>query len=324
MLQKRVKDIMKLNDIGERNAIRRISELATGHPGILVGIGDDAAIVDGGENDWVLTSDPVIERVHFLPTTPAEDVGTKAVSRALSDLAAMGARALWLLINIVAPGDSDVARLESIFAAAEKRANEFGATIIGGDLAEGMVWEIHVFAVGQVPKGKALLRSGAKLGDQLYVTGALGGSSDGRHLKFRPRMDEGSWLLSSGWATAATDISDGLLNDLANIVDSSQVGAELELARIPVSEDIRGNDKFGSALDRALYEGEDYELLFTVSPGAIDEFERAWNAHWDLPCTRIGCMTKQTGGITGIDTDGAMMDLRRKGYEHFSREKKES
>jgi len=305
----------RLKDIGERETIRRLAALLPGQDTVPVGIGDDTAVVSAGDGpfDWLLTTDPVIEGVHFLPETAASLVGAKAVNRVFSDIAAMGGSPLWLLIDLVAPPDVAVERLENLYRGAQRAAANAGTVIIGGDLARGPVLELHIFGVGRVAKGRALLRSGAQPGEAIYVTGHLGGSALGRHLAFTPRLSEGAWLRDGGWATALCDVSDGLIADLEQILEASDVGARLSSACIPVAEAASRMPDDQPALAHALADGEDFELLFTVPAPRCTAFEQAWKAAFPLACTRIGT----TCPGHGISWDGPPPPLPSSGYEHF-------
>ncbi len=293
-----------IGELGELAVIARIARAVGRGRNVARGIGDDCAIVRaaGARHDWALTTDAVIEGVHFLPSARPRAVGHKAAGRVLSDLAATGAEPLYLLTNLVAPPETPLARIEGLYRGAAKLCGKFGAAIIGGDTAKGKTLELHVFGVGRVPRGRALLRSGARPGDAIYVTGELGGSLRGRHLSFEPRVREGQFLLR--WASAMLDVSDGLATDLAHLCDESRVGARLASAAIPLSRHARG-------VGSALRDGEDFELLFTVPARRAAAFERAWRRAFSLRCSRIGEVTKPRG----MWLDGR--PLARSGFEHF-------
>jgi thiamine-monophosphate kinase len=267
-------------------------------------VGDDCAVLPLDMHyDLVLTTDPLIEGVHFTPGTAPEQVGWKAAARVLSDFAAMGADPYYLLINLVAPPEQDVQILEKIYDGVSKVRKLFDVDLVGGDLAQGPTLELHVFGVGRVPKGKALLRSGAHSGDVIYVTGPLGGSQEsGKHLTFVPRIKEAKWLRQSGVVRAMMDISDGLATDLRHILKASKVGAALESAAIP---------KTGT-LEQALFDGEDFELLFTVHADDADKFDFQCLEDLDQQFPRIGKITEQPEILT---LDGEI--LERKAFEHF-------
>lgn len=267
-------------------------------------VGDDCAVLPMTEtHDMVLTSDPLIQDVHFTAEATPEQIGHKAVCRVLSDFAAMGAEPQYLLVNVVAPPEQKFQTLEKIYAEFSSLWKTYGAEVVGGDLAQGPVLELHVFGVGRVPKGSALLRSGATPGDGIYVTGPLGGAqATGKQFTFEPRIEWGNALRESGVVTSMMDISDGLATDLRHILKSSNVGAELFSEKIPTS----------GKIENALYDGEDFELLFTA-PADFDfqglELSVRPNA---LGFPMIGKVTDQAEELL---LDGA--PLARKAFEHF-------
>jgi thiamine-monophosphate kinase len=159
-----------------------------------------------------------------------------------------------------------------------------------------------------------VLRSGARPGDALFVTGALGGSLSGKHLSFEPRMREGAWL--AGRATAMIDVSDGLASDLRHLAEASGAGCELETDRIPLSDAARGAGS-EAALDRALHDGEDFELLFTAPAAEAARLLADWRAAFPLACSRIGTMTAHAGRIMCRGGDAGPVPLRATAYEHF-------
>jgi thiamine-monophosphate kinase len=283
-----------LEQMGEHAAIAALTAN-------LKAVGDDCAVLPMNEtHDMVLTSDPLIQGVHFTDAATPEEIGHKAVCRVLSDFAAMGAEPQYLVVNVVAPPEQDFQTLEKIYAefsnlcqplasTSERRGKKYGAEVVGGDLAQGPVLELHVFGVGRVPKGTALLRSGAKPGDHIYVTGPLGCSQKtGKQFSFEPRLEWGNMLRESGAVTAMMDISDGLATDLRHILKASGVGAEIDSSKIPMV----GN------LEQALYDGEDFELLFTSSEA------------FDFPI--IGKITNRPEELL---LDGAILEA--KAFEHF-------
>ena len=317
-----------LKQLGEREVIRRLARLLPTRRDVRAGIGHDVAVVAGGAAfDWLLKSDAVLEGRHFRADTPARWIGHKAVGRVLSDLAAAGGEPCWALVDLVAPARTAVARVEGVYRGLAALARQHGLAIVGGDTTEGPVLELHVFAVGRAPRGTALLRSGARPGDRLYVTGALGGSRAGRHLRFAPRVAEGQWLRAGRWATAAIDLSDGLATDLGHLVEMSRVGAELFADQIPIARAVLqapGNPRRkgtrrrpGAALAHALCDGEDFELLFAVPARRAASFEAAWLNKFRLAATCIGALTRRTGRIELVDARGRRTPLRGRGFEHF-------
>lgn len=310
---------MKTVHIGEDALIRRLAKLVPGRADVVAGIGDDCAVVRTGRRDpfdLLLKSDPVIEGVHFEAGAPAEPVGHKALGRVLSDLAAMGGEPLWVLVDLVAPRNVPVKRLEGLYRGIARLARRHRVAVAGGDTSCGKSLELHVFAVGRVARGCAALRSGAKAGDVLYVTGSLGGSGQGRHLRFEPRLAEGQWLAAQGWVTAMMDVSDGLATDLRRLMAASGTGAVVEAAQVPVSAAAKRCHRGRSPLEQALCEGEDFELLFAVPARKARAFESAWRRQFKLRCTRIGETTKSPG-LLEIESNGIRTELKVRGYEHF-------
>ena len=253
----------------ENAIVARLIRGLPGRPDVVVGAGDDCAVVRAEKTaryDTLLKSDPVIEGVHFEPDAPPRAVGHKALGRVLSDLAAMGGEPLWAVVDLVLRDGRDAGWAAQVYAGLGRLARRAGLAIVGGDTSRGPARELHVFAVGRVPRGTAVLRTGARVGDALYVTGRLGGSLEGRHLRFEPRLAEGAWLREQGWATAMMDVSDGVATDLPRLLAASRVGARLEQAALPVSAAARrASARDGRpAWQHALSDGEDFELLFTV------------------------------------------------------------
>jgi len=304
--------------IGETAMIRRLARVLPTRPDVVTGVGDDCAVVRPAgcpDRDFVLTSDAVIERIHFDSGTAGHAIGHKGAGRVLSDLAAMGAEPRWLLTDLVLPASAPTALAEAVMAGAAALTVRHGAAIVGGDLAQGECIELHVFGVGEVPRGRACLRATARPGDRLYVTGALGGSRAGRHLCFEPRVAEGLFLRD--YATAMIDVSDGIATDLRHILEASGVDCELAAASIPVSEAAQGLTDSRSPLEHALCDGEDYELLFSVAPDQADALEIAWRSRFPLVVTAIGTLAPGAGKIVCRQADGRTVPLRAAGFGHF-------
>lgn len=302
----------KIGEIGEHEAIRRLTATLGDHPMLRTGAGDDCAVVEvpGAEFDQVFTTDPLIEGIHFASDEIPERIGHKALGRMLSDIAAMGAKPQWVLVNIVAPPEQEMQALERIYAGMNALCQRFGATIIGGDLAKGPCLELHVFGMGTVPSGTALLRSGARPGDYIFTTGPLGCSIEGRHLDFIPCVEEGIFLRETGWVNAMMDLSDGLATDLRHILKQSGVGALLEAHQIPRN----------GSLDQALHDGEDFELLFTASPENSEMLKTRWSEKFGSEVFNMGCITESTEELTLHYSDGTTQRLDKKAYEHFKTE----
>jgi thiamine-monophosphate kinase len=309
-----------LKDIGEWEAIRNIARFLPPRADVIAGPGDDCAVVRSCQDrthELLLKSDPVIEGIHFRRDASPSAIGHKAIGRVLSDIAAMGGEPCWALINVVAPSRTPLKALHGIYRGALKLAKESGLAIVGGDLSQGPVVELHVFAVGRVPRGRAVLRSGAKPGDVLFVSGTLGGSLQGKHLSFEPRLQEGRFLRQ--WATSMIDISDGLASDLRHLVEMSRTGALLDASQIPVSIAAWRMNDGRPPLEHALFDGEDFELLFTIPCDRVERFLFRWRRTFDLPCTPVGLITGKRGVIELADANRKKMALQRTGFQHFCR-----
>ncbi len=304
-------------DAGEREIIRRLAALLPPAPPGVVGVGDDCAVVPPPPpgHRLVLKSDPIIEGRHFLPGESPRRIGHKALGRVLSDFAAMGATPAWALVNLVARPDVAVEDLEDIYRGMVDLAVRHGVLLVGGDVSSGETLHLHVFGAGSAQDGGVLLRGGARAGDVLYVTGELGGSLSGRHLDFEPRLAEGQWLSRRGGVTSMCDVSDGVATDARHLGAASGLGVELHTGLLPISAAARGCAG-GSPLEHALRDGEDFELLFTVSPVAAATLDAEWAATFPLRLTRIGVMTGAPG-LALVDPDGRKTACVAGGFEHF-------
>jgi len=279
--------------------------------GLVLGIGDDCAIVRprGASEDWLYTTDMLIEGSHFLRQTHgAADVGWKALGRGLSDIAAMGGEARFCLLSLAVADWVDARWLDGFYGGLLGLAGGAGVTLIGGDLARTERVMCDIVVAGTVPRGKALRRDGARPGDGIYVSGTLGGSALGlaagrgkawlRHKRPQPRLALGRFLRARLGATAAMDLSDGLSLDLYRLCMASQLRAEIS------TPPVYG----GATLEQALHGGEDYELLFTAPPRA-----RVPASFQGLALTRIGTMRKGAPGV--VEMDG--QPLPPLGYDHL-------
>ena len=248
---------------------RLIERLARRYPAI----GDDAAVLAAPAGVLLLATDAVVAGVHAdLDAVGLDDLGWRAVVANVSDIAAMGGRPLHLLVSVAAPDDTDMDRL---FEGIDAAARAYGCEVVGGDLSAAPTVVVAVSVTGTVADGgAAVLRSGARSGDDIYVTGPLGGSAASRwRVRPRARVEEGERARLAG-ATAMIDVSDGLAADLNHLGEASGVGVDVDPERIPIAK--------GATLAQALGGGEDYELVFTAAPGA------APTLHW---ATRIGVCT---------------------------------
>lgn len=255
----------------ERVFTRTLARYFGGGSGVRIGIGDDAAVVRNHGSESVLCCDPVVENVHFSAKDPPRLVGRKAVNRNVSDLAAMGALPDWLLVSLVLPRSYGVARRRELCAGIRAAAAAASCRVVGGDVAthRGPL-VVTVTAIGHLG-GRALRRQDARVGDTLHVTGPLGGSRLGHHLRFTPAVREGAWLAQQRAVHAAIDVSDGLLLDLATVLEASGgLGAEVFADALPVAAAalrVAGGDR-EQALWHALGDGEDHALLWTQARDA--------------------------------------------------------
>ncbi len=318
-------------NLAESDLIRLIRDLARqlGSGPARVGIGDDAAVLGPPSTGFELlaTTDQVVEGTHFIAGQhPPRALGRKTLARGLSDIAAMGGRPLWFLLSLVLPrrtnsnGRFGDAWIKQYLSGLLLSTKTFGLTdfpLAGGDLARGEMFHAHVAVIGEAPAGAALLRSGARPADRLYVSGSLGGSALGlerllrgdaslddpavlRHLEPTPRLELGAFLRELG-ASAAMDISDGLSTDLARLAEASGVAARLDAAAIPRFD--------GASLEQALHGGEEYELLFAVPPSI-----RVPSEFQGLAIHPVGDCAEGAGVF--LRRDGQAEPLPAEGYQH--------
>jgi thiamine-monophosphate kinase len=316
-----------LGEFGLIEAIRRKAARATRGSSVWrVAIGDDAAVLTPrpGE-ELALTTDAVVEAVHFRwRTSDPRRVGHKALAVNLSDLAAMGARPLGCLLTLALPADVDGTKLGAFLSGFLALARASHCPLVGGDVTRAREFSATVVAIGAVGRGRALLRSAARPGERVFVTGTLGGAAAGlallergrprtalerrlarRQQEPQPRLAEGAALAQARLSRAAIDVSDGLAQDLGHICKESGVGARIELDTLPVMR--------GATLEQALSGGEDYELIFTVG-------RRAPSAA--VLKQRLGCKVTEIGVITArpglvITRSGRPVQMGTKGFQHF-------
>jgi thiamine-monophosphate kinase len=295
------------------DAIRRRTGV---RPPVCVGIGDDAAVLKHPPNGVeVVTTDMLMDGVDFLcDETPAALIGRKALAVNLSDLAAMAARPTAAFVALALPKFRGRAFADELMAGLLALADEYGVIIAGGDTNS---WDgplvISVTAVGEPLAAEPVLRSGAKPGDAILVTGACGGSLAGRHLTFAPRLSEAVRLAQLTKLHSLIDISDGLAADLHHVLDESGVGADLDAAAIPIHSDVDQLTDGRTPMEHALSDGEDFELLMTLSADDAERLLAAWDH--PTPLTRIGTMTAQRG-CRLHHADGAVTELPPLGWTH--------
>ena len=315
----------------ERQLLSRIRQLHSRNGAVELGMGDDCAILRPGQGtEMLVTTDFSLEGVHFRRDWQSpECIGHRCLARGLSDIAAMGGRPIAAFLSLAVPLNCPQKWVNGFFGGLLKLARRYKVELAGGDTAQsprGVLADIIV--LGSVPRGRALLRSGARPGDQIYVTGTLGKSaaalkvlSQGRARRRdvfpEPRIEVAEWLRKRQMATAAIDISDGLSTDLHHICQESKVGAVVQAESIPIHPDARKlaprRAKRGSEdlpLHLALHSGEDYELLFTA-PTSSHVPERLAGVR----ITRIGEIVR--GRRVEIEQGGKRATLKPQGWEHF-------
>jgi thiamine-monophosphate kinase len=309
----------------EKALIKRVRLRARAGSSVVTGIGDDCAVlrVPPG-HELLVTTDFTIEKVHFRRDWHRPDaVGRRCLARGLSDIAAMGGEPRAAFLSLALASDIPQKWVDRFFTGLLGLANECKVPLAGGDTAESPVGiQADIVVVGSVPKGKAVLRSGARVGDQVYVTGELGASAaaiaqmaaglpmgveSSALFRPKPRLAVGEWLRRQSVPSAMIDVSDGLSTDLAHICEESHVGAEIEAAAIPRAR--MGQKRQEVALDLALHGGDDYELLFTSSK--------------NLPARVAGVRVTRIGRIMEerkmrlLDAEGRAKKLEARGWEHF-------
>lgn len=308
------------------DAIRRV--LSGAGPEVIVGPGDDAAVLAAGSGELVLTADALIEGVHFdRGISSARDLGYKAVTVNVSDIAAMGASPRAALVTLALTPDLDAAWVMELYGGMRQACDEHALWLVGGDLARGEQIAISVTVTGEVAPGRAVTRAGARPDDVLAVTGALGASAAGlrvarsgrlhgdgdrallhAHLRPTARVGEGTALARHG-ATAMMDVSDGLAKDLTRLAAASGVGARIRLRDVPVAA--------GATRDDALGGGEDYELLVTL-PGeeAFTAAAGELRETYGTALTVIGSIVRGDG-VDAVGDDGVERRLAPAGWDHF-------
>lgn len=249
---------------------------------VLTGVGDDCAILRGAWKDHFLLfkTDAVVEGTHFSPQTTPGLIGRKALARALSDLAAMGASPLAAVITLGMPPEESVPRLRAIYRGLERLARKHRVNLVGGETTRAGQLFLNIALLGECRGYPPVPRSGANKGDWIYVTGRLGATQARHHLVFEPRLAEGQWLARQRLATSLMDLSDGLGADLPRLARASGLDFKLDAAAVPRAR--------GATLHAALNDGEDYELLFTTKPSQVKTLEKNWPFATALHC--IGVM----------------------------------
>ena len=333
---------MKVGELGEFGLIERLArrvaeQMPAGPQGdsgfaLLLGIGDDAAAWRTGEGTELCTTDTMVQGVHFaLETATWRDVGWKALAVNLSDVAAMGGAPLYAVVTLGLPEETEVASVDALYDGLLDCGSQYNTAIVGGDIVRSPVTFITIALTGMT-SGPVLSRSAARPGDQIAVTGCLGGSGAGlvmfrrglhlapseaeslkeAHMRPRPRLTEGQVLLAGG-VRSAMDISDGLVDDLRKLCQASGVAARLQAESLPIHPAVCHAFP-QEALDLALGGGEEYELLFTAPREVLEGLVTR------LPsgATVIGeVLAGSPGQVTVLDKEGQALDLATAGWDHF-------
>ncbi len=317
-------------DVSEQELLAAIRRVLSGaHPGVIVGVGDDAAVVAPGSGELVLTTDALVEGSHFSrAAASARDIGYKAIAVNVSDIAAMGASPRFALCALTLSDAVDAAWVMELFGGMREACDEHALSLVGGNLAHGPEVTVAVTVTGEVAPGRAITRAGARPGDVIVVPGSLGGAAAGlrlssgrtppsgeeraaiiRYARPTPRVGEAGVLARFG-ATAMIDVSDGLALDLSRLCAASGVGALVRLADVPIGP--------GASLDDALGGGEDYELIATLpdattAEAAGQELDEAFG----VPLAEIGVIVDEPG-LVAVDAAGGQTPLAAAGWDHFA------
>lgn len=320
----------------ERSLIARVGKKVPSGAGgdLRVGIGDDAAVLRlRGGKDWVVTTDAFLEGVHFLKAHPPRMAGYKALARAASDLAAMGAQPRYFWLSLALPASHSGHWLDEFLRGMRHAAVSFGLVLAGGDTTKYPRVSVNLTVLGEMTAGQAVLRSGARTGDLIVVSGTLGEAEFGlrllqrgllrkkgaeklleKHLHPEPRLALGQWLSRTGLVSAMIDLSDGLSTDLGHLCEASGVGARIWAAKIPCVAIPAAWERLRLDPQRlALHGGDEYELLFTMPRRQARHLPRRFRG---LPLTVIG-ETLRERSLSLIQANGQSGPLHPRGWDPF-------
>ena len=297
--------------LGERGLIERIRRRVPRSRWVEVGIGDDAAVLRWGnvQSRVLFASDMLVEGTHFnRRRTAPRWIGWKALARNVSDIAAMGGEPCYAVVSLGLPPSTPVAFVDGLYDGLLRCAKTFDVDLVGGDTVRAPRVIIDVAIIGRAVPSGLVRRTGARVGDRLFVTGHLGGSlRSGRHATFMPRVAQARWLVTHLPVSAMIDLSDGLASDAWQLARESRVTLRLDAARIPIA-------RAGRTLPHALMDGEDFELLFAVPPSAAHRVPRAIAR---VPVTSIGRVVARGAGVELEQPNGTIRSLTHRGFRHF-------
>ena len=298
---------MRIDKLGEFGLIKRITRQIKTDDSVIKGSGDDCAVIKFDRHNYqLLTCDMIVAGVDFKPDDKPYLIGRKALAISLSDIAACAGWPRYALVSLGIPKHTRVRAVDQICKGFFDLAREFRVNIVGGDISLSRDLILEVSVVGAVEKKYLVLRSGAKPGDIIFVTGSLGDSILGKHLRFSPRIKEARFLVKNFKVNAMIDISDGLTQDLGHILEESKVGALIYADLIP-------RYKPTTSLENALYAGEDFELLFTLP---IKEARRLMAKKYN-DFHPIGQIVEKKQGLRLIDKNCRERAIKPEGYKHF-------
>ena len=302
---------MKLSRVGEDALLASLLRELPVRRQVIARAGDDCAVVESPrrKNLLVLKTDCVVEKIHFAPASDPIRVGWKAMMRPLSDFAATSAVPQFALITLILPAARSTSWVRKLYRGLQRAAARFDVSIVGGETsATRGPATISVGVTGFVEKDRWISRAGGKNGDDLFVTGRLGGSLRGKHLRFMPRINESRWLTKNFRVHAMMDLSDGLGTDLPRLARASKLGFKIDREKLPLAP--------GAKISNAISNGEDYELLFAISRRDRAALERAWRRKFPkLPLTRVGSLTQPLNSASPARTSTSQ--LLPGGYLHF-------
>lgn len=289
---------MRIKNLGEFSLIERLAKDIKTSARVIAGIGDDAAVLRYARDKYLLfTSDMLVEGRHFHKKTDPYLVGKKSLSVNISDIAAMGGVPRFAVVSLGVPPSLDLKYVDALYKGIRDAARRFRIDLVGGDTVASEKIVINVSLLGEVEKKNLVLRSGAKQGDAIFVTGVLGGSLKGKHLDFIPRLEEARFLVKNFNINSMIDVSDGLFSDLDHILKSSRKGALVYEKAVPIS-------KHAKDFKSAVRDGEDFELVFTMPRAEGRKLVKKWPFKTRL--SEIGKVCKDRRKITGA-----------RGYTHF-------